>query len=163
MALQLLCGTRRIFSLGIRFVLSGNFGLLWKSYLLNHFFRDIIPKKGVSEFWTNLLILTIKSNSYLFHNLCHEFWILFSKPWDLDSRLGGWRTRVIDGLFFEFLEDKERRFKTNLTLSLILRFNLRLGGYSMWSASLTALHIKEDLKTTRSLSTSQPRYNQRST
>jgi hypothetical protein len=46
------------------------------------------------------------------------------------------------------LEDKERRFKTNLTLSLILRFNLRLGGYSIWSASLYAPHIKEDLKTT---------------
>jgi hypothetical protein len=28
--------------------------------------------------------------------------------------------------FLNFLEDKERRFKTNLTLSLILRFNVRL-------------------------------------
>jgi hypothetical protein len=49
--------------------------------------------------------------------------------------------------FFKFLEDKSRRFKTILTLSLILRFNLWLGGYSIWSASLIAPHIK-DLKTT---------------
>ena len=30
---------------------------------------------------------------------------------------------------------KTRRLKTDLTLSLILRFNLRLGGYTIWSAS----------------------------
>jgi hypothetical protein len=87
----------------------------------------------------------------------------FSKPWDLDSRLGGCGTRVIDGLFFNFLEDKDRRFKTNLTLSLILRFNLGLGGYSIWSASLIAPHIKEDLTTTRGMSTSQPQCSQAST
>jgi hypothetical protein len=56
--------------------------------------------------------------------------------------------------FLNLLEYMERRFKTNLTLSLILRFNLRLGGYSMSSASLIAPHIKQDLKTTRGMSTS---------
>jgi hypothetical protein len=81
-------------------------------------------------------------------------WILFFKPWDLDSRLGVCGTRVINGLFFKFLEDKDRRFKTNLTLSLILRFNLRLGGYSIWSASLIEPRIKEDVKATRGMSTS---------
>jgi hypothetical protein len=45
---------------------------------------------------------------------------LFFNPWDLDSRLEGCGTRVINGLFFKFLKDKDRRFKTNLTLSLIL-------------------------------------------
>ena len=29
----------------------------------------------------------------------------------------------------------KKRKKTEVTLSLILRFNLRLGGYSIWSAS----------------------------
>jgi hypothetical protein len=55
---------------------------------------------------------------------------------DLDSRLGGCETRGIDYLFFrKYSKDKKkRRLKTNLTLSLILRFNLRLGGYSIWSA-----------------------------
>jgi hypothetical protein len=48
--------------------------------------------------------------------------------------------------FLNSLEDKERRFKTNLTLSLILQFNLRLRGYSIWSAIFIAPHIKEDLK-----------------
>jgi hypothetical protein len=65
---------------------------------------------------------------------------------DLDSRLGGCGIRVIDGLFLNSLEDKERTFKTNLTLSLILRFNLRLGVYSIWSAIFIASHIKEYLK-----------------
>jgi hypothetical protein len=62
--------------------------------------------------------------------------------------------------FIYFLEDKGRRFKTTLTLSLILRFNLRLRGYSIWSVSLVAPHTKEDLKTTRGMSTSQPRCSQ---
>jgi hypothetical protein len=32
-----------------------------------------------------------------------------------------------------YSKSKQRRFKTNVTLSLILRFNLRIGGYSIWS------------------------------
>ena len=31
--------------------------------------------------------------------------------------------------------------KTEVTLSLILRFNIRLGGYSIWSASLRAPYM----------------------
>jgi hypothetical protein len=63
----------------------------------------------------------------------------------LDSTLGGCRTCVINNLFFKLIwKIKTGRFKTNLTLSLILRFNLRLGGYSIWSASFIAPHIKED-------------------
>jgi hypothetical protein len=45
--------------------------------------------------------------------------------------------------FSNLLEDKDRRLKIKLTLSLILRVNLRLGGYSIWSASLIAPHIKK--------------------
>ena len=37
--------------------------------------------------------------------------------------------------FSNFWKIKTRRLKTDLTLSLILRFSLRLGGYSIWSAS----------------------------
>jgi hypothetical protein len=81
----------------------------------------------------------------------------------LDSRLEGCGTRVIDDLFFKFLESKGRRFKTNLTLSLIHGFNLGLGGYSIWSASSIAPHIKEDWKTIRGISTSQSRCSQVST
>jgi hypothetical protein len=36
--------------------------------------------------------------------------------------------------FSKIFDYKKRRFKTNLTLILILQFNLRLGGYSIWSA-----------------------------
>ena len=68
---------------------------------------------------------------YLF---CHEFTlILKSKSRDLNSRLGGCRIYVSEIYFSNFLENKEE--KTEVTLSLILRFNLRLGGYSIWSAS----------------------------
>jgi hypothetical protein len=45
--------------------------------------------------------------------------------------------------FSNLLEDKDG-LKTELTLSMILRVNLRLRGYSIWSASLIAPHIKED-------------------
>jgi hypothetical protein len=37
--------------------------------------------------------------------------------------------------FSNLLEDKDRRLKIELTLSLILRVNLRLRDYSIWSAS----------------------------
>jgi hypothetical protein len=46
--------------------------------------------------------------------------------------------------FSNLLEDKGRRLKIELTLSMILRVNLRLGGYSIQSASLILPHIKED-------------------
>jgi hypothetical protein len=45
--------------------------------------------------------------------------------------------------FSNLLKDKDRRLKIKLTLNLILRVNLRLGGYSIWSASLIAPHIKK--------------------
>ena len=41
-----------------------------------------------------------------FYTMSRDVWILNSKSWNLDSRLGGCGTRVIDGLFFKFLEDK---------------------------------------------------------
>jgi hypothetical protein len=64
--------------------------------------------------------------------------------------------------FSNLLEDKDKKLKTKLTLSLILQVNLRLWGYSIWSASSIATHIKEDLATTRGMSTSQPRCSQES-
>jgi hypothetical protein len=75
---------------------------------------------------------------------------------DLNSRLGGCGTRSSATYFSNLLEDKDRRHKVKLTLSLILQVNIRLGGYSIWSASLIAPHIKEDLITTRGMSTLQP-------
>jgi hypothetical protein len=45
--------------------------------------------------------------------------------------------------FSNLLEDKDRRFKIELILSLILRVNLRLGSYSIWNASLITPYIKE--------------------
>jgi hypothetical protein len=52
------------FSPGIRFILSGNFWLFLKSYLLNHFFRDAIPKKESFQISEPIYtFLTIKSDS----------------------------------------------------------------------------------------------------
>ena len=55
-----------------------------------------------------------------FYTACHDFRILNSKSWNLDSRLGGCGTRVIDAYFLNFWKIKTRRLKTDLTLSLIL-------------------------------------------
>ena len=46
-----------------------------------------------------------------FYTACHNFWILYSKSWNLDSRLGGCGTRVINGLFFKILEDKDQKIE----------------------------------------------------
>jgi hypothetical protein len=70
-----------------------------------------------------------------FHTMCHEFWILNSKSWNLDSRLGAVGYVSLTAYFSNFWKIKTRRLKTDLTLSLILRFNLRFGGYTIWSAS----------------------------
>jgi hypothetical protein len=78
--------------------------------------------------------------------------------WIQGSRAAG---HILSATYFSnLLEDKDRRLKIKLTLSLILRVNLSIGGYSIWSASLIAPHIKEDLTTTRGMSTSQPRCSQ---
>ena len=48
---------------------------------------------------------------------------------------------VASEIFFStFLKNKEGK-KTEVTLSLILQFNLRLGGYSIWSASICAPYM----------------------
>jgi hypothetical protein len=94
-----------------------------------------------------LPILTIKS--LLLYIACHDsldplFQIL--EIWIQGSGAAG---HVLSAIYFSnMLEDKDRRLKIKLTISLILRVNLRLGGYSIWSASLIAPHIKEDLTTT---------------
>jgi hypothetical protein len=45
--------------------------------------------------------------------------------------------------FSNLLEDKDRRLKIKLTVSLILQVNRRLGGYSIWNVSLIAPHLKK--------------------
>jgi hypothetical protein len=55
--------------------------------------------------------------------------------WIQDSGTAG---HVSSATYFE-----NRRFKIKLTLSMILRVNLKLGGYSIWNTSLIAPHIKK--------------------
>jgi hypothetical protein len=71
--------------------------------------------------------------------------------WNLFSKFGIWiqGSGATGDLFFKSIwKIKERIFKTNWTLSLILRFNLKLRGYSIWSEIFIASHIKDNfLKT----------------
>ena len=46
-----------------------------------------------------------------FHTMCYDFLILNFKSWNLDSRLRGCGARVIDDLFFKFLEDKDQEIE----------------------------------------------------
>ena len=55
---------------------------------------------------------------------------------DFDLRLEGCGICASEIYFSNFLENNEGK-KTEITLSLILRFNLRLEGYSIWSASIS--------------------------
>jgi hypothetical protein len=82
--------------------------------------------------------------------------ILYSETVEIWIQGSGAAGHMSSATYFStVLEDKDRRLKIKLTLNLILRVNLRLGGYSIWSASLIAPHIKEGLTTTRGMSASQ--------
>jgi hypothetical protein len=59
--------------------------------------------------------------------------------------------------FSNLLEDKDKRLKNKLTLSLILRVNVRLGGLLHMEYKFNRTPYKEDWMTTRGMSTSQPR------
>ena len=73
----------------------------------------------------------------------HELWILKSKNLSLHSKLFGCGICGIRDLFFKFFGKYEKK-KTELTLSLILQFNLRLGGYSIWSATTSRTIYDQD-------------------
>jgi hypothetical protein len=88
-------------------------------------------------------MFTIKSlSSYI---ACHDYLDpLFQNLgiWIQGSGAAGHVSSVT--YFSNLLEDKDRRLMIKLNLSLILRVNVRLGGYSIWSASLIAPHIKKN-------------------
>jgi hypothetical protein len=106
-------------------------------------FQRIYPKKrGFQIYYTNLPMFTIKSLPLF--TTCHSSLDpLFHNLKDLDSRLGAAGHVSSPTYFSNLLEDKNRRLWIKLTLSLILRVHLRLGGYFIWSASLIAPHIKK--------------------
>jgi hypothetical protein len=58
----------------------------------------------------------------------------FSQTWEIWVQGSGAAGYVASTTYFSNLFEKKGGFQTNATLSLILRFNLRLGGYSIWSA-----------------------------
>ena len=77
-------------------------------------------------------------------SFCHEFTLILKSKWrDLNSRLEGCGICALKIYFSNFLENIEGK-KTEVTLSLILRFNLRLGGYSIWSASTSCNIYDQD-------------------
>jgi len=89
----------------------------------------------------------------------------FFQIWDLNSRLEGCRIHVIGDLFFKFFW-KARVEDSRWTLGLILRFNLRLVDYSIWSAIFIAPHTEDyswRLGFYSGKSTAQPQSSQKST
>ena len=64
---------------------------------------------------------------------------------DFDLRLGGCGICASEIYFSIFLENKEGK-KTEVTLSLIRRFNLKLGGYSIWSVSTLRTIYDQDFR-----------------
>jgi hypothetical protein len=127
------------------------------------FFREFIPKKEVFKFTTPICSC---SPSNLCCHLLHAtiLCILYSKTlgiWIQGSRAAG--HVLLLTYFSNLLKDKDRRLKIKLTLSLILRVNLRLGGLLHMECEFNRTPYKEDLITTRSLSTSEPRHSQGST
>jgi hypothetical protein len=96
-------------------------------------------RKGFfSNFKSNFYHLYHHTNYFPKEHLftaCHDHWILLSKPQRFGFKARGLRDTWHRLLVFRiYSKSKQGRFKTNVTHSLILRFNLRLGGYSMWSA-----------------------------
>jgi hypothetical protein len=94
--------------------------------LFNHFFRDAIPKKWFFEF-PNQFTHFNHQNKLLYTMHATTLGILVFQISKFGFKTRGCETRVIDGLLFNFFEEKDRIFKTNLTLSLILWFNLWFG------------------------------------
>jgi hypothetical protein len=109
------------------------------SYLINHFFRVNCPeKRGFLSFEFKFCQLHHLGLYFLNReHCCHDLWDPFFPKFE---RFGFKARGLCDTwhrllIFRKYSKDKKKRgLKTNLTLSLILRFNLRLGGYSIWSA-----------------------------
>ena len=73
------------------------------------------------------------------------------KSRDFKSRLGGCKIGIINGELFS-----KTNPKTKMTLSLILWFNLRLGGYSIWSASTSRTIYDQDFGLEHLTASEQP-------
>jgi hypothetical protein len=101
---------------------------------MNHFSRILSQKKGFFKFQTNFPYdyHRLKSKKYIHCNVYHVYLDHFFKTFGIWIQGSGAMGHVSSmDYFINSLEDKERRFETNLTLSLILRFILRLEGYSI--------------------------------
>ena len=79
-----------------------------------------------------------------FYAVCHEFGSLIPNPgiWIQGSGAAGYVSST--AYFSNSWRIRTRRLMTELTLSLILRFNLRLGGYSIWSVSTSCTIYDQD-------------------
>jgi hypothetical protein len=107
------------------------------------FFQGIHPeKRSFQIYFTNFPMFTIKIFTDIYC-MPRIFGSLIPNLGELDSRLEAAGHVSSATYFSNLLEDKDKRLKIKLTLSLILRVNLRLGCYSIWSASLIAPHIKK--------------------
>jgi hypothetical protein len=98
------------------------------------------------ERFSNLLhqFAHVSIKSSLSYCMPRFFGSFIPKPWGFGFKGSGSAGHVSSVTYFsKLLEDKDKRLKIKLTLSLVLQVNLRLGGYSIWSASLITPHIKK--------------------
>jgi hypothetical protein len=88
-------------------------------------------KKGFPN-WINSSTLTINSNSRFISQGMPRFFGFFFQTLEFGFKARSLQDTCHQWIIFEFIwKIKTGRFKTNLTLCLILRVNLRLGAYSM--------------------------------
>jgi hypothetical protein len=69
---------------------SGNLGLFWRSYLLNHFFREFFSKKEVFQFTEPICPLHHQIITVIYC-MPRFFRILYSKPWRFGFKARGLR------------------------------------------------------------------------
>jgi hypothetical protein len=145
--------------LGTKICLRGNFGRLLEMLVVSPYFQRTYPeRRGFQIYHTNLPMLTIKSFA------CHDSLDPLFQTLDIWIQGSEATGHVSSATYFSnLLEDKDRKFKIKLTLSLILRVNLRLGGLLHMECEFNRTPYREDWTTTRGMSTSQPRRSQRST
>ena len=94
-------------------------------------------------------IFGMPTDSFLFREV---FIFATSSHWFLNLNGGiqiqesGVAEYMYQRFIFQFFWKIKKKKKTEVTLSMILRFNLRLGGYSIWSASTSRTIYDQDFR-----------------
>ena len=122
-------------------------------------FSGISSEKVVYEF-QNQIFHFHHQNKFILFSTQHATisWIsFFPKSWDLDSSLRGCGTRVIDGLFFKFFEDKDEKIEDWFDPQPYSAIQPKARGLLHMEHEFIAHHIKEDSGLVHLIASMQPR------